>query len=294
MVVSEQHGPPARPVRSARRHRPRPEERPRRDAARVAGSPSRPRSASSWPSCGGAPARRRGGSGRRYRRPPGVARPGARWAALGAALRLWQYAAGASLWADEANMALNIVERPLARLLGPLDYRQVAPPGWLVLEKLAVLALRRGRARASPGPAPREPRGAAARLARRAARASSGPRPAARPRAPGDGDPTHLLRRPGEAILDGRGGRAPAGRPGPRGRAATARDRGGRFAWASPASIAPWLSYPATLVAAGAPRGDGRDGAPGRATAPACGRSCRRHWRARRARSAPCSGRGAP
>lgn len=58
--------------------------------------------------------------------------------ALGAALRLWQYAAGASLWADEANMALNIVERPLGRLLGPLDYRQVAPPGWLALQKAAV------------------------------------------------------------------------------------------------------------------------------------------------------------
>src|SRR5262245_34679476 len=58
--------------------------------------------------------------------------------ALGAALRLWQYGAGASLWADEANLALNIVERPLYRLLGPLDYRQVAPPLWLVLEKAAV------------------------------------------------------------------------------------------------------------------------------------------------------------
>jgi hypothetical protein len=58
--------------------------------------------------------------------------------ALGAALRLWQYASGASLWADEANLALNILDRPLARLLGPLDYRQMAPPGWLVLQKAAV------------------------------------------------------------------------------------------------------------------------------------------------------------
>ena len=58
--------------------------------------------------------------------------------ALGAALRLWQYATGASLWADEANMALNIVERPLGTLLGPLDHRQVAPPGWLLLQKTAV------------------------------------------------------------------------------------------------------------------------------------------------------------
>ena len=58
--------------------------------------------------------------------------------AFGAALRLWQYAAGASLWADEANLALNILDRPVGRLLGPLDYRQVAPPGWLLLEKAAV------------------------------------------------------------------------------------------------------------------------------------------------------------
>jgi hypothetical protein len=63
---------------------------------------------------------------------------------LGAALRIGQYAAGASLWADEANLALNIVDRPLGRLLGPLDYRQMAPPGWLLLEKAAVLLLGEG------------------------------------------------------------------------------------------------------------------------------------------------------
>jgi hypothetical protein len=63
---------------------------------------------------------------------------------LGAGLRLWQYAVGASLWADEANLALNVVERPLGRLLGPLDYRQVAPPGWLILEKAAVAVLGEG------------------------------------------------------------------------------------------------------------------------------------------------------
>lgn len=61
--------------------------------------------------------------------------------ALGAALRLWQYRAGASLWADEANLALNLIDRPLGSLLGPLDYRQVAPPGWLLLVKGAVALL---------------------------------------------------------------------------------------------------------------------------------------------------------
>ena len=82
--------------------------------------------------------------------PAGVRAGGPAWlvpgvlCTLGAALRLWQYGAGASLWADEANLALNIVERPVARLLGPLDFRQVAPPGWLLLEKLAVLIFGEG------------------------------------------------------------------------------------------------------------------------------------------------------
>jgi hypothetical protein len=79
-------------------------------------------------------------------RAPGAGGRGLRAAALGVglvgmALRLWQYGANASLWADEANLALNIVRRPALRLLEPLDYRQVAPPGWLLLEKGAVVAL---------------------------------------------------------------------------------------------------------------------------------------------------------
>jgi hypothetical protein len=89
--------------------------------------------------------------------PPGIDRPVIRAPAvpgswllplalggLGAALRLWQYATGASLWADEANLALNLVDRPLPRLLAPLDYRQVAPPGWLLLQKAIVWLLGEG------------------------------------------------------------------------------------------------------------------------------------------------------
>jgi hypothetical protein len=63
---------------------------------------------------------------------------------LGAALRIWQYGTGASLWADEANLALNILDRGPGALLGPLDYRQMAPPGWLLLQKAAVTLLGEG------------------------------------------------------------------------------------------------------------------------------------------------------
>jgi hypothetical protein len=38
-------------------------------------------------------------------------------------------------------MALNLVGRPLGDLFGPLDHHQVAPAGWLVVEKSAVLLL---------------------------------------------------------------------------------------------------------------------------------------------------------
>jgi hypothetical protein len=82
---------------------------------------------------GGEPTGRAGGG--RALDAPGVL---AVLATLGAALRLWQYGANASLWADEGNMALNLVRRPLSGLVAPLDYHQVAPVGWLALEKGAI------------------------------------------------------------------------------------------------------------------------------------------------------------
>ncbi len=60
---------------------------------------------------------------------------------VGVALRSVQYFSQSSLWIDEAALARNIVDGSFLRLLGPLDYAQVAPPGFLWLERATVLAL---------------------------------------------------------------------------------------------------------------------------------------------------------
>ncbi|HEX2780062.1 MAG TPA: glycosyltransferase family 39 protein, partial [Gemmatimonadaceae bacterium] len=57
--------------------------------------------------------------------------------ALGAALRLWQFFGRGTFWLDEAAIARNIAARSYAGLLAPLDYAQIAPKGFLVIEKLA-------------------------------------------------------------------------------------------------------------------------------------------------------------
>lgn len=57
---------------------------------------------------------------------------------VGSLLRLIQYCSNRSLWADEATLALNIVNRSFWELLQPLDYQQAAPIGFLLVEKLAV------------------------------------------------------------------------------------------------------------------------------------------------------------
>ncbi|MBC6474379.1 MAG: hypothetical protein GDA48_17475 [Hormoscilla sp. GM102CHS1] len=61
--------------------------------------------------------------------------------AFGVAVRLVQYLSNRSLWADEAVLALNIVNRSYLELLQPLDYDQGAPIGFLMVEKFAVQIL---------------------------------------------------------------------------------------------------------------------------------------------------------
>lgn len=61
--------------------------------------------------------------------------------AAGIVVRVRQYAANTSLWHDESYVALNILHTPAAALLGPLDWHEPSPPGFLVAEKLIVAAL---------------------------------------------------------------------------------------------------------------------------------------------------------
>lgn len=64
---------------------------------------------------------------------------------IGIVLRVWAYAANTGLWLDEILLARNILELPLGQLLTqPLQLDQVAPRGFLLVEKLAVLAFGEG------------------------------------------------------------------------------------------------------------------------------------------------------
>jgi dolichyl-phosphate-mannose-protein mannosyltransferase len=63
---------------------------------------------------------------------------------LGVAVRAWAYFSNVSLWLDELLLSRNILGLPLSHLLTkPLLLDQVAPRGFLLLEKLAVDTLGR-------------------------------------------------------------------------------------------------------------------------------------------------------
>ncbi len=57
---------------------------------------------------------------------------------FGAALRIYAWIGNPSLWIDEAALARNIIDRGFLALLAPLDTQQVAAPGFLWLEKIAI------------------------------------------------------------------------------------------------------------------------------------------------------------
>jgi hypothetical protein len=61
--------------------------------------------------------------------------------AAGALCAIYQYFYNRSLWLDEAALALNIIDRSFGQLIRPLTYNQVAPIGFLMVEKAMVCAL---------------------------------------------------------------------------------------------------------------------------------------------------------
>lgn len=61
--------------------------------------------------------------------------------ALGVAVRLRQYGAGASYWYDESYLLLNVFRRSFAELTGAVDYQVVTPVLFLWLERAAYLLL---------------------------------------------------------------------------------------------------------------------------------------------------------
>lgn len=63
--------------------------------------------------------------------------------AFGTLCRVSQYAAGTSVWHDEAFVALNAAQKTFAGLLGSLEWNEASPPGFLIVEKIVILTLGR-------------------------------------------------------------------------------------------------------------------------------------------------------
>ena len=61
--------------------------------------------------------------------------------ALGVILRLVRALQNYPMWCDETMLAANLLDRSWTQLAQPLDYRQVCPVGYLLLEWLAVRLL---------------------------------------------------------------------------------------------------------------------------------------------------------
>jgi hypothetical protein len=62
-------------------------------------------------------------------------------AVVGVALDVYQWAGPPPFWLDEETIALNVRDRSVANLAGPLWLGQSAPLGWLVLQRLVLLGL---------------------------------------------------------------------------------------------------------------------------------------------------------
>ena len=58
--------------------------------------------------------------------------------ALGVILRVWEYLEFRSLYRDEISLLLNLVDRAIFDFRHVLEEDQMAPPGFLVIERLLV------------------------------------------------------------------------------------------------------------------------------------------------------------
>jgi len=63
---------------------------------------------------------------------------------FGILTRIVQYAFNPAVWMDEALLALNIMQKTFGGLIGPLDYNQAAPAGFLLVTKTFVQILGQG------------------------------------------------------------------------------------------------------------------------------------------------------
>lgn len=54
---------------------------------------------------------------------------------LGCVLRILRWIDNPALWLDEAFLSINLIDKSLGEVLGPLQFLQSAPPGFLVVEK---------------------------------------------------------------------------------------------------------------------------------------------------------------
>ena len=57
---------------------------------------------------------------------------------IGALLRVWVHLSNRPYWMDEGSLLFNLTEKPIFDFSGPLNSDQLAPPGFLVVGRLAV------------------------------------------------------------------------------------------------------------------------------------------------------------
>lgn len=79
--------------------------------------------------------------GTRFTRPVSASMATAAAVAIGAGLRLIEYARNPDVWHDEAALLVNVIERDYVSLLGPLTWHEAAPPLFLWLQRFMAIEI---------------------------------------------------------------------------------------------------------------------------------------------------------